>query len=854
MSFELSFYIDTIKTGRELEKWREWRASELEDDIKYCHPRWPQETQYLQSEIDAVRNLSLISSTDWWIYFDWITLVLVLSSIGTHVAFFYYSTDLFKEIHHHTMIPLLMILWFRLFKYARPFEGAGPLVVIFGSVFTDIAKWGFLNSIIIIPFTCAFWITFGAISLHPVTGYDSVGPLLYNMFSMMVVGEHQFVDLVKVNPILSRLLCMGFIGIVAIVTLNLLIALLSNTFERLYENAVANAIMQRGRTILMLEKWMTKRQLNRYYDFIRKNGSPETIQAIVGGMCTSSEDHVNMDRICDDIKTIKGILFDRFGKRYGKFKSPLDVVKEDVTTVKKLQEELVHDTKYTKMMLQRMTNESGLLINVDTHNRSSNNNNNNNDDDNNNSSNYKSNNNNSNNNNSNSNTTITNTNTNNRKSSNNSNNSNNSTDTTTTNITSNPTGELSLHDHHQTTSLKPRERSEVSFLGEESGHDSSQLARLKKKKEKSCPRAGGAELLQRKQDYPVHNLPHHGRFLPMKREEQPDFAHPQSPYSTLDAPRANREFVEKPTQPGPYYQVNPPVHQPWDHRSSPGYLVQDSPRPRSYTRESDVFIPPQHYFLESNQQPQGHDPGRRSSSISGNPIHHPHASHDEQRVREDYYRQPRGSLESETLLQPAMLPQGNIMAYDNMPRNRQRPIPAQDYLRFQEFHHRGFQPDGRRDSAQRSKTFLPQEYLAGYVLPPDPQLQQGALLQERVSLPVSRQRRQQPLPDPSYERRETRAGNKMAYGDEKSARGALRKEDVQVIGTSSDSEESENLSFMEKVEKKVARNLTKTATAVASKIKEKVIYFEEKTGIGNEERKDEATEENEKEKDRESKL
>lgn len=94
----------------------------------------------------------------------------------------------------------------------------------------------------------------------------------------------------------------------------------------------------------------------------------------------------------------------------------------------------------------------------------------------------------------------------------------------------------------------------------------------------------------------------------------------------------------------------------------------------------------------------------------------------------------------------------------------------------------------------------------------------------------------------------------MAYGDEKSARGALRKEDVQVIGTSSDSEESENLSFMEKVEKKVARNLTKTATAVASKIKEKVIYFEEKTGIGNEERKDEATEENEKEKDRESKL
>ena len=159
----VSFFIDTIITGRELEKWREWRASELKKDMRYCHPRWPQETKYLQSEIDAVRNLSLIWSTDWWIYFDWFAFVFVLASIGIHAAFFYYSTDLLKEIYHHVMIPLLMILWFRLFKYARPFEGAGPFVVIFGNVMGDIAKWGFLNLIIIIPFTCAFWITFGAI-------------------------------------------------------------------------------------------------------------------------------------------------------------------------------------------------------------------------------------------------------------------------------------------------------------------------------------------------------------------------------------------------------------------------------------------------------------------------------------------------------------------------------------------------------------------------------------------------------------------------------------------------------------------------------------------------------------------
>ncbi|XP_046851856.1 alpha-latrocrustotoxin-Lt1a-like [Xenia sp. Carnegie-2017] len=35
--------VNTIKSRHELKKWREWRADELERDMAYCHPRWPQE-------------------------------------------------------------------------------------------------------------------------------------------------------------------------------------------------------------------------------------------------------------------------------------------------------------------------------------------------------------------------------------------------------------------------------------------------------------------------------------------------------------------------------------------------------------------------------------------------------------------------------------------------------------------------------------------------------------------------------------------------------------------------------------------------------------------------------------------
>ncbi len=345
-----------MKTRHELKKWREWRAAELERDLAYCHPRWPQEAQYLKAEIKAVRHLSLISGSDWWIYFDWAALVFILATIASHVTFFHYSDDTSKEVHHYILILLLLILWFRILKYARPFEGAGPFVVIFGHVLGDIVKWGFLNSIIVIPFTCAFWITFGATSLKPVPGYDNVGPLLYNIFSMMVVNDHGYDELEEANPVLARLLCGAFIGIAAIVTLNLLIALLSNTFERLYENAVENAVMQRARTILLLQKSLRRKQKKKYYDFIKTNGSPEVIVKTLGRLLMmDGDDHATIERVRDDVKVIVKILGEKFGRKFGKGKkSDLDFVKMDVSKVRRFQEELIVDIKNMKDALKEI--------------------------------------------------------------------------------------------------------------------------------------------------------------------------------------------------------------------------------------------------------------------------------------------------------------------------------------------------------------------------------------------------------------------------------------------------------------------------------------------------------------------
>ena len=348
-------FLDTTKTRQEHKAWKEWRASELERDVEFCHPRWPQEAQYVHAEIKAVRNLSLMSGSEVWIYFDWIALSFILATIISHITFFHYSTMLSKKIHHYIIIPLILLLWFRMFKYARPFESAGPYVVIFGSAIGDIVKWGFLNLIIYVPFACAFSITFGDNSATPAEGYKDIGQLLYNIFSMMVVDVQKFDKLEEANPFMARLLCASFIAIAAIVTLNLLIALLTNTFERLYENAIANAVMQRARTILLLEKSLWRKQEMKYYDFIKDQGSPEVISKNIGRLLSLDKEEATIERVRDDVKVIVNILDENFGRRSRKGKkSDLYFVRTDVQKMRGFQEDIIVDVRNMKLSLDEM--------------------------------------------------------------------------------------------------------------------------------------------------------------------------------------------------------------------------------------------------------------------------------------------------------------------------------------------------------------------------------------------------------------------------------------------------------------------------------------------------------------------
>ena len=231
--------------------------------------------------------------------------------------------------------------------------------MIFSNVVGDILKWIVLNAAIIIPFACAFWIGFGYNSTHPAKGYTDASSLLYNVFQMMIVGDYSWGNLQEANETMARILCGSFILTAAIITLNLLIALVTNTFERHYENAIANAVMQRAQTILLLQSRMGSKNLKHYYNFIKSNASPQIIQNKYGRlMANTSEDKATIERVYDDVRQIKSVLAERFGKRYGKGnKSDLEIVREDLGKVKKSGMELAKDVNNLKLILYGMGGE-----------------------------------------------------------------------------------------------------------------------------------------------------------------------------------------------------------------------------------------------------------------------------------------------------------------------------------------------------------------------------------------------------------------------------------------------------------------------------------------------------------------
>lgn len=324
--------------------------------MRHCHPRWPQERKLIESEIKRVKSLPLFDTFGAWFYMEWIVLILIIATIGIHFLFYKTDTVLVRNIYIYTISIVNLLVWYRLLKYMRPFAGIGTLVIILGETAGDFVNWAFLFILLLIPFSTAFWVNFGSISVHPVEGFDEAGRLLYSVFQIAVGDNFNYEGLAEADPVMADILIVLYVTTVTIVTLNLLIALLTDTFSRVYSNAVANTIMQRAIKIVEAERTLTKRNKMKYREHMNTNCSPEVIKLSFDGRNTEKPSQEKEEqKMYLNIRCIKKVLDYRFRKVYGVDKtSDFEAIIGDIKKLNDRQDDFSNNVMRISRMVKNL--------------------------------------------------------------------------------------------------------------------------------------------------------------------------------------------------------------------------------------------------------------------------------------------------------------------------------------------------------------------------------------------------------------------------------------------------------------------------------------------------------------------
>ncbi|XP_071335898.1 transient receptor potential channel pyrexia [Trachinotus anak] len=291
--------LDIRRSRRKLRLWQQWQENRLHDDLRCSHPMWPQERVFLLDQKKQIHRMRGSYSQDLWNVFDWLVYSLLTASFSVHMA-----DVIGPSVHLHTASLRLfsitiIFLWLRLMKHVRAFRLMGPFIVMLGSIVGDVLRFLFLYAEIFVPYACSFWIIFGGSSSVP--SMQSVSGLLYSLYRITLVDEYEYAAMVTVDGVMAPLLCGTFLAASSILCVNLLIALLTDTFQRVHDNSQANAVMQQATVILQVEESMPL--LRRFYDnqYIFNHCAP-LADTYDDDITTNPRYHDEMGRITAQIK------------------------------------------------------------------------------------------------------------------------------------------------------------------------------------------------------------------------------------------------------------------------------------------------------------------------------------------------------------------------------------------------------------------------------------------------------------------------------------------------------------------------------------------------------------------------
>jgi len=340
--FILKIRIESGLAVRDFHAYKLSRGQELKRDLPYCHPRWPQEGKFVKEEIRKVESERVATLYDIWYYLDvlsFLGLVLLTITRLLLVQLDFNSLgyiDVIK-VHYHAYPFVLIVIWLRFMQAFRPFITLGPFIAMLGYVATDTLKFGFLFCEFYIPYCCSIWIVFGG---TPESGaFQNFNDLLFEVYRMTVVDSFEYADLTDQNKLVAQLICGTYLAITSITCLNLYIALLSETFSRVFGNATATAYMLQGEALINVEKKMPNNRQEGVQTYIAEKCSPEAVYG-----ATEAEDDSN-SAIRDIVSEMDSLQrqFDMMKKFHIELKVTSEFFKLQAVSTMNQQNELMQD-------------------------------------------------------------------------------------------------------------------------------------------------------------------------------------------------------------------------------------------------------------------------------------------------------------------------------------------------------------------------------------------------------------------------------------------------------------------------------------------------------------------------------
>jgi len=166
--------------------------------------------------------------TDPWSVLDCVSVGILLSFYGYRYAIFAMEknpSDSELRVAFKILSFNALFIWGRLLKFLNLSAGVGPLIQIFLLFIKDLVHFFFLFVFVLLAFAGSFHFLFK----ETIPSYESMPKSIVKL-GLVFLGEVDSDEVTAISPYLGSLLMAAYLIIVVVMLLNLLIAILSNTF------------------------------------------------------------------------------------------------------------------------------------------------------------------------------------------------------------------------------------------------------------------------------------------------------------------------------------------------------------------------------------------------------------------------------------------------------------------------------------------------------------------------------------------------------------------------------------------------------------------------------------------------